>query len=351
MNDFEALGTAIEGGANARAIEPEHGEGETRSVEETLCANCGTQLVGPHCHGCGQKAHIHRTLGAIGHDLIHGVLHLDGKFWRTLPLLTWKPGELTRRYIDGERAKFVSPMAMFLFTVFAMFAIFSILGLSMTTDLTGAEATSVSAREEMESEIAKLEKELQRDDLTAERREELELDREGLQQGLEVIATMPGLGSAPNSKTAPWRSGWDRLDKGIEKWRENPGLMLYKLQTNAYKFSWLLIPISLPFMWLLFAWRRRFKMYDHAVFVTYSISFVSLLLILLTLGVAVGLSAEWLFLGMTLIVPVHMWRQLKGAYGLGWFSATWRTITLLFIINGFVIGIFAMALFMLGLLG
>ena len=59
------------------------------------------------------------------------MLHLDGKFWRTLPLLAWRPGELTRRYVHGERAKFVSPMAMFLFSVFLMFAVLSIYGLSL----------------------------------------------------------------------------------------------------------------------------------------------------------------------------------------------------------------------------
>ena len=54
---------------------------------------------------------------------LHGVLHFEGKIWRTLPLLAWKPGELTRRYIDGERARFVSPIALFLFSVFLMFAV------------------------------------------------------------------------------------------------------------------------------------------------------------------------------------------------------------------------------------
>lgn len=51
----------------------------------------------------------------LWHDLLHGLLHFEGKIWRTLPLLAWWPGELTRRYIEGARARFVSPMALFLF--------------------------------------------------------------------------------------------------------------------------------------------------------------------------------------------------------------------------------------------
>lgn len=85
-------------------------------------------LAGEFCHCCGQKAHVHRTLSAFWHDLLHGVLHFEGKIWRTLPLLGWKPGDLTLRYIEGERARFVSPVALFLFTVFLMFAVFSVAG-------------------------------------------------------------------------------------------------------------------------------------------------------------------------------------------------------------------------------
>lgn len=92
------------------------------------------RLIGPHCHRCGQKAHVHRTLSAFLHDLLHGALHFEGKIFRTLPLLVWKPGELTRRYIAGERARFVGPMALFLFSVFLMFAVFQIVGMGAAAE-------------------------------------------------------------------------------------------------------------------------------------------------------------------------------------------------------------------------
>ncbi len=111
MGDFgEALGTVVEGGLYSRAVEPKRGRDRQHGhAHESACLNCGTELVGPHCHACGQHAHVHRTIGAFMHDLLHGVLHADGKTLRTLPLLAWKPGELTRRYIEGERARFVQP--------------------------------------------------------------------------------------------------------------------------------------------------------------------------------------------------------------------------------------------------
>src|SRR5690606_35941496 len=69
--------------------------------------------------------HIHRTFQSLGHDVLHSVFHFEGKFWRTMPELVFRPERLTRRYIDGERAKFISPMALFLFTVFVMYGVFA----------------------------------------------------------------------------------------------------------------------------------------------------------------------------------------------------------------------------------
>jgi hypothetical protein len=122
------------------------------------------------------------------------------------------------------------------------------------------------------------------------------------------------------------------FDHAIEKWKKNPSLMAYKLQSNSYKFSWLLIPLSVPFVWLLFAWRRKFGVYDHAVFVTYSLAFMTLLYVVLVLlgGIGVG-TGTLLLLGM-LVPLVHIYKQLKGAYGLSRFSALWRTLALSFLI-------------------
>jgi hypothetical protein len=125
MSDLDSIGTMMDGAVLAGTIEAERAPGRDGHTHEHSCLNCGTPLTGPFCTACGQHAHVHRTLGAFFHDLAHGVFHVEGRTWRTLPLLAWRPGELTRRYVEGERAKFVSPMALFLFSVFLMFAVVS----------------------------------------------------------------------------------------------------------------------------------------------------------------------------------------------------------------------------------
>jgi len=90
----------------------------------------------------------------------------------------------------------------------------------------------------------------------------------------------------------------------------------------------MLTPISLPFLWLMFAWRRGVKPYDHAIFLLYSLSFMSLFFTLLALISAVGLPsivAPAIMIGP----PVHMFMQLRETYALSIFSALWRTLVLL----------------------
>lgn len=349
MNGFgEGIGTAIEGGLLGRAVEPGTGETRNHAGEPLTCANCTTSFTGRYCPECGQKAHVHRSLAAIGHDIMHGVLHLDGKLWDTLPLLAFKPGHLTRRYIAGERAKFVSPMAMFLFTVFAMFAVFQMVGLSAPSDLTGdlfGEGKGNVFQQNIREQIATLEKE--RETLADSDPRRVEIDNE--LKGLEAVSS-GGPFKLDDAKGVDFNvTGIEALDEGIlAKWKKNPSLMLYKLQSNGYKFSWLLIPLSVPFLWLMFAWRRQFKAYDHAIFVTYSLSFMSLLFIAMSiLSIIPGVGGSWAFLLFAIAAPLHLYKQLRHAYGLTRFSALWRFCVLFFCIQ-IVLVLFLQVLLLLG---
>jgi hypothetical protein len=337
----DSVGTAIEGGLLGRAVEPSAGEAAAHAAGPVTCANCSTRYQGRFCPECGQSGHIHRSLAAIGHDIMHGVLHLDGKLWNTLPLLTLKPGELTRRYIAGERAKFVSPMAMFLFSVFAMFAVFQMVGISVPTDLpSGAFASDKDNpfRAEMRAQINTLEQE--RASLPAKSPRRAAIDDE--LKGLNLVLDKGAGGTQTNGSGIKWLD-----DSIIKKWRKNPGLMLYKLQANGYKFSWLLIPLSIPFLWLLFAWRRQFKAYDHAVFVTYSLAFMSLLFIAISLISTIPSGSGWAALLFFIAAPLHLYKQLRHAYGLTRLSALWR-FAVLFACVQIVLVLFLLVLGVLG---
>lgn len=334
MGEFGAAGEVIGGGLLAGAVEPVgDGKGGEKIPGPGECLNCATVLAGEFCHHCGQKVHIHRTLAGLFHDFVHGILHLDGKFWRTLPMLVWKPGELTRRYIRGQRARFISPIAIYLFTVVAMFAFVISIGEINPGDIktTANVATSV---EEQEKVVANLEQALA--ELEAEQFPGVGAARSGvavdLDRAKKHLAELKGEKPVETGnggvQLSFGNSSIDFLNDQIQKAQENPTLYFYKVQTKAYKLSWLLIPLSLPFMWLLFPFSRKYKLYDHAVFVTYSIAFMMLLVLTVAGTGAIFGGAGWLAFA-ALIPPIHMYRQLRGAYELGRASAMLRTFLLI----------------------
>jgi hypothetical protein len=148
----------------------------------------------------------------------------------------------------------------------------------------------------------------------------------------------------------PAMLGW--VNDQYRQAKRNPKLLAYKLQSSAYKFSWALIPITAPFVWLLFLHRaryRHYRLYDHIVFVTYSLAFMSLWAVFYTLLKVAGMLGFWAVIPF-LVPPIHLYRQLRGAYRLGALSALWRTVAL--IIFAFIAGgLFFMLLLAMGVLG
>lgn len=327
MGDVEAAGDLITGGLIAGAIERESRTRASGEEHHALCLNCGTALLGAYCHRCGQSEHIHRSLSGIGHDIAHGVFHFEGKLWNTLPLLAWRPGDLTRRYIHGERARFVSPMALFLFSIFLMFAAFGALGLGLKINVeptTTAAAAKTKSAVELEVDLADLDARIAKARAQGEPTVDLERERAAAAAIGGLVANGPRPDRPLNLNT-----GIHALDSAFEKANANPNLLLYKIQSNGYKYSWALIPISTPFLWLLFAWRREYRVYDHAVFITYSLSFMSLLAIALTILSRFPVDTAVVVSAAVFIPPLHMYRQMRGAYRLGRRNAFVRTAFLL----------------------
>jgi hypothetical protein len=351
----DEIGTIATGALLAREVERAHAGAPPVGHSDTEpCANCGTTRVGAYCHECGQVGHVHRNLGALVHDIAHGVFHFEGKVWKTLPLLAIRPGELTRRYVAGERAKFVSPMAMFLFSVFLMFAVVSNVG--------GSGKSVTVAKQGAASELATAAAKLERAELRRTKAD----DADDIKDADERIATLKTKIAALQAvahqsigkpvQVEPEASHLDPANPvlkipivgGIVRHAaENPELVVYKMKSYAYKYSWALIPISLPFIWLLFAFRRDVGLYDHAIFAIYSLSFMSLGVVTLVLGSRIGVPTAIVTLAAIIIPPVHIYKQLKGAYGLGRFGAVWRTSVLL-IMTSITLSLFASFVLYLG---
>jgi len=374
--EFPDVGAVVTAGLAANEIDamsvPDRHGAETGAHHS--CPNCGTALNARYCGSCGQPAHLHRSLWHLSEEFLHGVLHFDAKGVRTAPLLAFRPGLLTRRYIDGQRTRYVSPMAMFLFCIFLMYFVFSLAAEGdshnvkvKVEDARAAKTDLAKARQEADEDVAKAAAKVERLRKAGADLSEAQGELSEAQFARKVVAasgTIAGAAIALSSRSAAEarpaqeqgaalkpdvgdaavdRGTWqERLaakakahvaDRGLkgEVYRAlgNPDLTLYKLKSTAYKFSFMLIPISLPFLWLMFFWRRGVAMYDHGVFALYSLSFMSLLFTTAALMAMLGVSSSVVAALIVFVPPAHMFAQLRGTYGLGLFAASWRTIALL----------------------
>ncbi len=355
-DEIDALGALATAGLAADALNRPGARSADIDAAATAdaghrCANCAAPLHGEFCAACGQKAHVHRSLVHVGEEILHGITHFDGKTWKTLPMLVFKPGTLTRDYIQGKRARYVAPVPLFLLVVFLMFFVFSFVNIG--DNIGGDDATAVNGKPlsvaeakvelpKVEAELAKLDAEIaaakanpgygELEALQGVRigvmaaRDKVQARAKG---EIDTPTDIPGEISREikiNGVTADF--GSESLNAKARAAMKNPELVFYKIQGKAYKFSFLLVPLSLPWLWLLFATRREVKMYDHAIFSLYSISFMSLLFIIASGALSLGITSGWLWLPLLNAPVVHMYAQLKGAYALTRGAAVWRTAVL-----------------------
>jgi hypothetical protein len=86
------------------------------------------------------------------------------------------------------------------------------------------------------------------------------------------------------------------------------------------------------------------------VFITYSITFMSLFYIVVAVVAAIGLGGAWLAIAALALPFAHVTRQLQQAYQLRWFSAIMRAWVLTFFIS-WILTLFVLILVALGMFG
>lgn len=89
-------------------------------VVDTICANCGHPLTGSYCSQCGERALDPGKLTLryfLTHTVVEELLNFDGKIWRTLGLLLFRPGFLAFEYAAGRRRLYVNPVRVLLVAI------------------------------------------------------------------------------------------------------------------------------------------------------------------------------------------------------------------------------------------
>jgi len=88
-------------------------------LKENVCPNCNKPMGegDRFCAYCGQKL-LGKGDYSVRKFLVESVgdfFHFDSKFMHTIVPLLFKPGLLTKEYLEGKRQRFFHPFKMFLF--------------------------------------------------------------------------------------------------------------------------------------------------------------------------------------------------------------------------------------------
>ena len=114
---------------------------------DTVCRNCATPLVGEFCHRCGQHDRdLDLRFKTLVGEWFSSVFGTDARLWRTLRLLASRPGELSQRYLRGQRAAFVSPLRLYLVASLLLFLVLSWTGSSVVVEGEGEVRSVVTIK-------------------------------------------------------------------------------------------------------------------------------------------------------------------------------------------------------------
>ena len=160
----------------------------------TICLNCGASLSGPFCASCGQRdIPPYPSVRELAVDAVSEFSGWDGRLASTLRALVQRPGLLTHEFLEGRRARYISPLRLYLMASLVYFLLaagapnlgvrkgqVSVGGINV--GLTTRSADSAESRPERVADAAASALEQQKP-LTAEQREAVMKD----------IARAPGL--------------------------------------------------------------------------------------------------------------------------------------------------------------
>ncbi|NNG25151.1 DUF3667 domain-containing protein [Telluria aromaticivorans] len=265
------------------------------------CKNCGATTSGNFCQACGQATHLHvPSAREFLHEFLSHYVALEGKLWRSLKLLLFKPGFLTREYIEGRRVRYVEPLRLYLSFSIIFFFLVKLSGVEIIENETDAPPDARPAVSAPAAAMAGREVARQPQDFT-------EFERDVVR---ELGTVSP------------------RLGKGAEKFLGLPGEQKSAAAKSAF-FSYapyaifLLMPIFALYLKLLYLGSGR-RYGEHFLFALHSNAFAFFMLSLFVVANGWDFVRFLLLLWLVAYLPTAMRR----VYGGGRLVTALRWITL-----------------------
>ncbi len=333
--------------------------GDAGMAGPAVCPNCGGGRSGRFCSVCGQNDRNYvRGLLPVMWEFGRESFEVDSRLFQTLKLLLFKPGSLSLEFCRNRRARFMTPVRMYLFASFVFFLV--LVTVPDWSVQTGADIDvqfgedPEEVDEEQSDELAEREgnvvTEAQVQALKAvvrpEQRQRVDdllgrpdsdwsrgmalmlvrlASRRGSPFGAEAPAMPDTLGAAVDSALGPMEPRGDPEPPGffaglffgaMVDFFHDPPRFLQQFIGNLPITMFFLLPFLAAALAICFVRKRRFFV-EHLVFAMHvqTFSFIVLTLALVVPFASVGV---WVQLVLQLLVPVYGVVALRRFYGDGW---------------------------------
>jgi hypothetical protein len=312
-----------------------------RPAPEADCANCGQQLHGRYCSECGQSADLrHRSILHLLWEALESLLHLDGRLWRTVPGLFFRPGALNRDLLEGRIARHVPPFRMFLvaLVIFVFAAEHAVRQIQETPHGIGkftvngqtvksrAEAVVKMRQHAADTYALKTREATRRRDLALADPKTRASAMADYQRAMrDAINKRDGeLGVAKGLDGAG--SGGSRFSRGMGAAMDRPEYYITVLFEWMHRLAVLLLPIVAVYLTLAYAHRRKFYVYDHLIVAMNYLSF--LFLLYAAIFVLPEPVRSYALLGALVWSAINLFQTLRGAYGSSIVGAAFKAVAI-----------------------
>jgi hypothetical protein len=299
---------------------------EPPASSASACPNCGAPVAGRYCSSCGQRqGDVRVSIGRMTQNALEDQLSVDATLPRTLFLLFFRPGHLTREYTQLRIARYVAPFRLYLISSVLFFLTLSFVSGVSRADVQRAAAAIEEERARVDSARAAA----------------------GAAQSGRLGITIEDVGG-DWLESVSVNFGSARLNRAVEARIERLGglppeealnEMTRSFLDQVPKVMFLLLPVYALLLKLLYVRGDRFYA-EHFVFALHVHAFTFLLffvaLVLRGVPHVSGLLLLWL--------PPYTLLAMKHFYGQGWLRTSLKWMALghayaLVLAAGMVLGI------------
>ena len=333
-----------------------------RGVE---CLNCGhpLDLTDRFCAYCGQLNTTKRlTLKDFFNEFILSVFTYDSRFRHTLKDLLFKPGTITRYYVDGKRFHYANPFRFFLsasifyFILVGSLSFFSqndldipegnldaineeasqAIDLALQDSIPNIEGIPIQFNEDLKKVIEDAKKETKRkraanakakDSLGYKYITQTDVDTlnnfEGFFRKFDLFREFYQVTDIANASIALDSLKYEKTkinvwlyDKNevIERVEKNPLRFANYLASKTPFFLFFFAPIFAIFFWFIYS-KKRANYMEHLVFIFHIFSWIFIILLLsLIPDLFIGPTNVIAILLLTLIGPFYFYKALRNFY-------------------------------------